>query len=168
MTPPPRGRHHITSEWRFIDVKSRAGVDELLLNALRIQRRIDAEETGRLIQKGDTQARAVLERLRERELVDARGALRGQIYMLAAPLYKRLHKEAETARTKGLTPLQQEQMILEYERSHGIIRRAEAAELCKISERQATYALKRIAAKHPRFKLTGERKSAHYVWAPMP
>ncbi len=58
--------------------------------------------------------------------------------MLAAALYRRCHMEAEYIRAKGFAPLQQEQMILDYVQSHGSIRRAEAAELCRIGERQAS------------------------------
>jgi len=72
--------------------------------------------------------------------------------------------EAEYVRAKGFEPLQQEQMVLEYVREHGSIRRSETADLCRISGSQATRLLRRIAEKYPEFKQIGERRGAHYVW----
>jgi ATP-dependent DNA helicase RecG len=140
-------------------------LDELLvLNVLHFQRRIDAEEAGRIIQRGDVQARAVLAHLLERGLVEARGERRGRVYILAALLYRRFHMEAEYIRAKGFAPLQQEQMILDYVQSHGSIRRAEAAELCKLTGDQASDRLQEMARKYPQFKLVGRRRGAHYIW----
>lgn len=140
-------------------------LDELLvLNTLHAQRRIDANEAGRIIQKGDAQARAVLEHLLELGLAEARGEKKGRVYMLAASLYRRFHMEAEYIRAKGFAPLQQEQMILDYVQMHGSIRRAEAAELCKLTGDQASDRLQEMARKYPQFKLIGQKRGAYYIW----
>jgi len=82
----------------------------------------------------------------------------------SASLYKRFHMKAEYVRTKGFEPLQQEQMIIAYVKKHGSIRRAEVADLCKISDDQAKRLLKSLSEIHEEFKMVGVRRGAHYVW----
>jgi ATP-dependent DNA helicase RecG len=72
--------------------------------------------------------------------------------------------KAEYVRAKGFEPLQQEQMVIEYVRKHGTIRRGEVADLCKISDDQAKRLLKSITEKHDEFMMEGTRRGAHYVW----
>ncbi len=140
-------------------------LDELIvLNGLFFERRVDASRAGALIQKPTPQGLAVLERLHERGLVSAQGRTRGRSYTLSAHVYKRLHLEAEYVRAKGFEPLQCEQMILDYVRIHGSIRRSEAADLCRVTPGQARSLLKRMVRDHPQLQLRGQRRGAHYVW----
>ncbi len=138
--------------------------DMIILNALFYERRIDSDEAGRLIQKGKTEGRAVLERLHEQGYVEARGARKGRSYHFAAAVYRRFEMKAEYVRAKGFEPLQQEQMVLEYAKTHGRITRSEAAEMCRLSGPQASRLLSKLAAKHQGFRLVGEKRGAHYVW----
>jgi ATP-dependent DNA helicase RecG len=140
-------------------------LDELMvLNALFMERQIDSESAGKLIQKGTPGGKVVLERLHERGLIEARGEKRGRAYHLAAALYKRFQMKAEYVRAKGFEPEQIEQMILNYARTHGKITRSEAADLCHLSGFQASRILRQISKKHKQFQLVGEKKGAHYVW----
>jgi len=134
------------------------------MNALFFDRRITARATAGLIQKNQTAARRVLERLHERGLVEGRGEGRGRVYHLSTSVYRRFHMEAEYVRAKGFEPLQQEQMVIGYVREHGSIRRSEAADLCRISGPQATRLLRRIAGKYPQFEQIGVRRGTRYVW----
>jgi len=121
------------------------GLDELLLlNHLWQERRVTTSAAARLIQKSETEARAVLERLVENGLVEARGERKGRSYHLSAATYRRLGAQAAYVRQRGFEPLQQEQMVLQYVQAHGRITRREAAELCRISNRQATYLLQKL------------------------
>ena len=52
-------------------------------------------------------------------------------------------------------------MVIQYVKAHGKIRRGEAAELCKITSRQATHLLKKLVDKKI-LLLKGERKGAYY------
>lgn len=141
-------------------------LDELLiLNTLFHERRIDAEQAGRLIQKGTSDGRAVLERLHERGLIEARGEKRGRTYHLAAAVYRRLHMKSEYARAKGFDPHQQEQMVISYAKAHGRITRAEAAEMCRISGPQASRLLSRVAGKYREIQQKGAGRGSHYVWS---
>jgi len=44
----------------------------------------------------------------------------------------------------GFDPIQQEQMVLKFLETHGTIKRADVADLCKINPFQATRLLKRL------------------------
>jgi ATP-dependent DNA helicase RecG len=139
-------------------------LDELMvLNTLFYERQTDSVAAGSLIQKGSSAARAVLEGLVERGLLEARGERRGRVYMLSAALYGRLHQEVEYVRARGFEPLQREQMVLNYVRNHGEIARSEAAELCQLTPRQAGRLLADMIGKYPEFEMTGSRRWARYV-----
>lgn len=138
--------------------------DLLIVNALYYNRRIDATTAGQLIQKGTVEGRRVLEHLHELGLAEGRGEKTGRVYHLPASLYKRFHMEAEYVRAKGFEPLQQEQMVIEYVKRLGRIRRSEVASLCRISDDQAKRLLKSLSEKYTEFKMRGTRRGAHYVW----
>jgi len=131
--------------------------DLLVLNRLFLDRRLTIAEVTQTIQKGEVEARGVLERLVEMGLVEGRGEGRGRAYHLSAATYRRLGEKAAYVRTRGFEPLQQEQMILQYVESHGRITRREVAELCRLSPDQAKHLLKRLVRttrliKHGKFK----------------
>jgi ATP-dependent DNA helicase RecG len=123
-------------------------LDEMLvLNTLFFERRIDAVGAGRLIQKGASEARAVLERLHERGMIEARGEKRGRVYHLAAVLYRRLGEIRAYVRSRGFDRIQQRQMVLSAVTADGRITRKKAAELCRISEDQASWLLRNLRKK---------------------
>jgi len=123
-------------------------LDELLvLNHVFFERRIDSEKAGTLIQKGSSSGHALLERLVERGLLEARGERRGRVYHLSANVYSRLGNISGYVKTKGFEPIQQEQMILQYVGANGRITRAQTCELCKITKDQAYKMLKRMCKK---------------------
>jgi ATP-dependent DNA helicase RecG len=63
---------------------------------------------------------------------------------LSAKVYQHAGQKSAYVRQAGFDPIQQEQMVLAYIDKHGSIKRAEAAELCRISPFQATRLLKRL------------------------
>lgn len=138
--------------------------DLLVLNRLFFERQMDSETTARLIQKDLSHARATLERLHERGLIERRGNKRSTSYHLSVALYQRFRMKAEYIRAKGFEPLQQEQMVLDYARKHGEISRGEAAELCQLNVHQASRLLQRISSKNKEFQLVGNGRGARYVW----
>jgi len=134
---------------RLLVEESQAGwlleLDELLLlNHLWRERRLITEEAARLIQKPEAEARAVLERLMEAGLVEARGERKGRAYHPSAATYRRMGEESAYGRRRGFEPLQQEQMVLQYVQTYGPITRREAAELCQIGPYQATRLLQKL------------------------
>ena len=121
------------------------GLDELLLlNHLWQERRIDTPTAACLIQKSEAEARAVLERLVESGLLEARGERKGRSYHLSAATYRRLGIPAAYVHQRGFDLLQQEQMVMQYVQAHGRITRREVVELCRMSPDQAYRLLTRL------------------------
>jgi len=113
-------------------------LDELLiLNALSESRSIGTTEAASLIQKPESEARAVLHSLVETGLIEDRGKTKGRTWHLSAATYRALGDKAGYIRQRGFEPLQQEQMVLQYVEKHGRITRRDAADLCRISGPQA-------------------------------
>jgi ATP-dependent DNA helicase RecG len=135
---------------RMLVEEGRAGrdlvLDDLLvLNALNTERRLTTDEAAGTLQKPESAARGVLNRLSEMGLVEARGEKKGRTWHLSAATYRRLGQPSAYIRQRGFEPLQQEQMVLQYVEKHGRITRKEAAELCRISLPQAYRLLDHLA-----------------------
>jgi ATP-dependent DNA helicase RecG len=120
-------------------------LDELMvLNELFLERRIDSEQAGKLIQKGTIEARRVLEKLHERGLIEAKGEKKGRVYHMSAFLYRKLEQSEGYVRTHGISPIRHEEMVLEYVRAYGRIERKHVIELCGLSGDQARRLLKKM------------------------
>lgn len=153
----------------FVYEEDKAGrpftLDELIvLNALFVERRIDAEQASRAIQKGASEVRRVLERLLERGLIEARGEKRARIYHLAASLYDRLQDVSGYVRTRGFDKIQQRQMVLAAvaARKDKRITREDVVELCKITPAQAYHLLKKMTNDND-LELHGTGRGSYYT-----
>lgn len=133
----------------------------LLLNALWQERSLTTNRAAQLIQKPETEARAVLQRLVEAGLVEARGERKARIYHLSSATYRRLGQKAEYVRQRGFEPLQQEQMALQYVKMHGRITRREVSELCQIGPYQASRLLAKLTEQQ-KLQKRGAHKSTWY------
>ncbi len=123
-------------------------LDELLiLHAMRHEGTLTTGRAADLIQKPESEARSVFQRLVESGLVEPRGQRKGRTYHLSAATYRRLGKKAAYVRQRGFESHQQEQMALQYAEKHGSIARKEAAELCQITPPQAYRLLQRLVDK---------------------
>ncbi len=127
---------------RLVYEQDKAGspllLDELLvLNQLQIERRIDASRVTALIQQHEGAARAVLERLLERGLIEARGEKRGRIYHLSAAVYQALGRPDAYVRVRDVSPLRYEAMIMEYIQAYDRIERKDVMQLCGLTSTQA-------------------------------
>ncbi|MBK7251601.1 MAG: winged helix-turn-helix transcriptional regulator [Gammaproteobacteria bacterium] len=121
------------------------GLDELLvLNALWQERSLATEDAARLIQKPEAEARATLHHVVEAGLVEDRGQKKGRTWHLSAAAYRAMGEKAAYVRQRGIEPLQQEQMVLQYVEKHGRITRRDTAELCRLSPSQAYRLLGRL------------------------
>ncbi|MGK2285093.1 ATP-binding protein [Pedomonas sp. V897] len=137
-------------------------IDSLIaLAALRELKRVTADELAGRIQRDAASAKRTLEALIEAGLVEAHGAARGRSYTLSAAVYQRRGEKAAYTRQAGFTPIQHEQMVLNYVRQHGQIRRAEVMDLCRLSEGQAKDLLKRMQS-NGLLKLEGAGRGAFY------
>jgi len=139
------------------------GVDEMLVLAhLWRDREINTHTAVRLTQKSEPHTRAILEGIVESGLVERRGRGKGRTYLLSAGVYRALGRPAAYVRARGFEPEQMEQMALQYVQSHGRITRSEVMDLCRISQRQATYLLQKMV-KQNRLKPHGEARGRYYV-----
>jgi ATP-dependent DNA helicase RecG len=134
----------------------------IILSHLRHERRLATRDLTADTQKSEQATRTALEKLVEAGLVEAHGAARSRTYTLSAKVYQRAGQKASYVRQAGFDPIQQEQMVLAYIDKHGSIKRAEAAELCRIGPFQATRLLKRLAS-GGRIAPKGKGKGTVYV-----
>jgi len=134
----------------------------IVLTRLRDERRLTTSDLVSSIQKSESQTRIIVEKLLETGLIEAHGTGRGRSYTLSAEVYRRSGQESAYVHQVGFDAIQQEQMVLKYIVTHGGIKRAVAAELCRISPFQATRLLKRME-KNNLVKPVGQGKGTHYV-----
>jgi len=151
---------------RVVEEEGRRGgelpIDSLIaLATLRGMKRVTTDELAVHIQREPAQAKRTLEALVEAGLAQAHGATRGRTYTLAAGVYQADGDKAGYIRQLGFSSLQHEQLVLNYVREHGAIRRAEVIELCRLSEGQAKDLLKRMKTQGL-LLLEGAGRSAAY------
>ena len=145
---------------------ARLPIDTLLvLDLLRRERRVDAPNVARMIQKDVAAARAVLESLVEAGLVTAHGVKKGRTYTLSPRVYRRMGRPGGFVRQAGFEPIQQEEMVKRYVREHGVIRRQDVMNLCRLSGPQASRLLKKLVGRRV-LKKIGERRWARYEAGP--
>lgn len=140
----------------------RFSLDALLaLNAFRENGQLTPGTLAQITQKDEAAARQVLERLVDAGLAEPRGSRRGRVYHLSAAVYRRLGQPAAYVRQRGFDSIQQEQMVLQYAQGHGRITRREAADLCRLKPRQATYLLDRLV-RTGQLVRHGSRRATYY------
>lgn len=121
-------------------------LDELiLLNYLWKEREINPNEAGKLIQKGEIQARHLLEQLSENGLLERIKTARQRQYHLSASVYRQMGRSSAYIRRRGFDELQNQQMIVQYIKTNGRITQSQTAELCRINLNQAKHLLKKFA-----------------------
>ncbi len=120
-------------------------VSELLILAhLWRERYVGPHTITKLLQRGEAQARAIIENLVESGLVEARGGGKGRSYILSASVYRELGQPVSYVHAKGFEAEQMEQMILQYVKAHGQITRQDVMNLCRVNGNQAAYLLKKL------------------------
>lgn len=134
----------------------------IILSRLREERRLNTADLVPSVQKPEASVRATLERLIEAGMIEAHGSGRGRTYTLSAALYRHAGKEAEYVRQTGFDKIQQEQMVLQYIKTHGSIKRADAIELCRITKDQASKLLKSLSVAG-KIVQHGARRGTYYV-----
>jgi ATP-dependent DNA helicase RecG len=134
----------------------------IVLSRLRKERRIDVATVAQAIQKNESSARSVLERLVEAGLIEPHGIKKGRTYTLGAEIYRTLGQSADYIRQAGFDRIQQEQMILQYVQRHGKITRKDVINLCRLSEDQAGYLLRQLAVEG-KLVLHGKSRGAFYT-----
>ena len=137
------------------------GITMIVLARLRGERRLDTSELASAIQKNESAARAVMERLIETGLVEAHGVKKGRTYMLSANVYRRIGQPNGYVRQAGFDSIQQEQMVLQYIRNHGQITRKDVIKLCRMGPFQATRLLNKLVTTD-NLQLKGKGRGSYY------
>jgi ATP-dependent DNA helicase RecG len=138
------------------------GLDALIaLSLMRQERRVETNRLAAAIHKDEAAARRVLERLVEWGLVDAHGVNRSRNYTLSARVYRSAGQSADYVRQAGFDKIQQETMVFKFLRTHGRITRKDVVELCRITDDQATYILRKLC-EDGRLELVGKGRGAFY------
>ena len=133
----------------------------IILSRLRYERRLTTVDLTASTQKSEHATRTAVEKLIEAGLVEAHGTGRGRAYTLSARVYRHSGRKAAYIRQAGFDRIQQEQMVLAYIEKHGSIKRADTAELCRLSLPQAYHLLKRLE-KRGKIKQIGKMRHAVY------
>ncbi|ACN17948.1 putative transcriptional regulator [Desulforapulum autotrophicum HRM2] len=121
-------------------------IDSLIILArLCEERRLTTTDFVKATQKPEAAIRSIIEKLCEAGMVEAHGVGRGRTYMLSAKVYQQTGDKSAYVRQAGFDRIQQEQMVLKYIDVHGSIKRADVADLCKISPFQASRLLKKMS-----------------------
>ncbi len=136
--------------------------DLITLHEIRLERRITTARAAELFQVNQHEARAALNQLADRGLVEARGDGKGRTYHLAAALYDQLGESVQYVRARGFDDIQQEQMVLTFIDRHGSITRRDTSVLCQIEPERASRLLRRLRDEG-KLNLLGEKRSSRYV-----
>lgn len=137
----------------------------IVLNRLFHERRVTTEQVAKEIQRPQNDGRALLERLVEEGLVEARGENRGRVYHLAARFYGAVGRPEAYVRVHGIDPIRQEAAVLQFVEAHRRIKRENVVELCGLTERQATQLLGRLVAEGKLVR-RGEKRWSYYEAPP--
>ena len=134
----------------------------VVLSALRESRRLVIGDLAKALQRPPDDARACVESLVERGLVETQGRGISRVYLLGASVYRRAGKDTEYVRQVGLNRIEQEQMVLKLVRQKGRIRRKDVMELCHLNAKPASALLKRMV-RNNELLMEGVKNSAQYV-----
>ena len=131
-----------------------------VLNMLKQNRRMNAEEMNRELHLPEAKLRATLERLAEAGLVEAMGSGRGRTYVLSARMY---HDPAEYVRQTDIDLIRHKELIIKLTEQKGSVTRKDVVELLHVTPPQA-YRLLQKLVKEDRLVLEGKNNAARYVF----
>lgn len=134
----------------------------MILTALREARRLSVVDLAKPLQCSPAQTTKLLEPLVESGLVQAHGNGRGRQYTLSPQVYRSLGQSKEYTRQAGFDQLQQVELIKNYVRQEGRIKREDVASLCRLTLRQATYRLGQME-KAGQLQRHGENRGVYYT-----
>lgn len=132
----------------------------IILSALRSARRLDAPQLAVHLHRGEAHVKSVLERLVELGLLIAQGTRKRQ-YLLSPSVYRSLGQRAEYTRQLGFNALQQAEMVKNYLKEYGSMKRADVAGLCRITPEEAGDLLAKMV-KSGELELHGTRRASTY------
>lgn len=133
----------------------------IALSVLRDLRRVDVDEMSELLHVDRAEAKSALEGLMEAGLVEAHGRTRSRTYTLAKRIYAEQGDATGYDRQVGPSADAQADQVVAFVKEHGQTKRAEIAELCRLSPDQATRLLTRLV-ESGRLVREGQKRGARY------
>lgn len=130
-----------------------------VLNMLKQNRRMNAEDLNRELHLPEAKLRATLERLTEAGLIEAMGNGRGRNYVLSARMY---HDPAEYVRLTDIDLIRHKELIVKLTEQRGSVTRKDVVELLHVTPPQA-YRLLQKLVKEGRLILEGKNNAARYI-----
>ncbi len=136
--------------------------DLLILSEIRADGSITVERAAELGHVGRPEARSMLKRLADREIIEPHGSGRGRRHVLT-PALSRHFGQPSHAKTTGFSSSgEHRQRVLDFVAKHGSISRSDAAELCESTPDQASRLL-RAMRDDDLLEMVGERRGARFV-----
>lgn len=117
----------------------------IILSALKNERRAKLADLAQKVQKRESDVIASVERLVELGMIDSVGNGKAQRYMLSSKVYELSGNKTGYTRQRGMTTLQEMDLICRHIDSFGKISRAEVVELCRRNSDHAYYLLQKLA-----------------------
>lgn len=134
----------------------------LALSALQNQRRLTIAELAKVMNIGETRAKAVVEKLVEAGLVEASGNSKSRFYILSSKVYKEQDNIVGYVRQTGIDAVKYEAWIMELlQKQGGKVTRDNVVELLNVTPPQAYRLLKKLSDKG-KIKLVGSGRAAYY------
>ena len=138
-------------------------IDALIaLATLKNERRVTISELAVRIQKRESDVRTTLEWLMELGMVDGIGNGKARYYMLSSKVYELTGQKAAYTRQKGMSTIQEKNMIESQVKSFGSIKRDEVVQLCKCGSPHAYYLLRKLVEDGV-LTATGKGKNTRYI-----
>jgi ATP-dependent DNA helicase RecG len=129
----------------------------LIINTVTRERRIDLPRVAALVQRSESGARAILDRLVDADVLDETEERRSPVYTLSAAASRILGQGG----AEHVEPARREEAILEYVDRNGRITRSQAADLCQLEAREARAILEKLV-KRGDLVIRGERRGSYY------
>lgn len=132
----------VTEEKRLNDMLP---VDTLIVLAtLKKERRATIPELAKRVQKSESDTRNTVEALVELGMIEGVGNGKARYYMLSSKVYSISGKETSYTRQKGMTTIQEKNLIERHVSQFGTITRVQTVELCKCTDAHASYLLRKM------------------------
>ena len=152
---------------RFVAEARRRGealsLDDLLvLYEIRADGSVTVERAAELGHVGHAEARTVLNRLADREIVEPQGSGRGRRYVFTPALSRRFGLPPRQGTTGLPSSAEHRERVLHFVQQHGSISRGDAVELFEITPDQASRLMRAMRDKGL-LDMVGQRRGTRYV-----
>lgn len=151
-----RDREQRSFDWRQL----------LILRQASDEGELTTSEVAELIQRDAAYARILLEELVELGLLESKGPKRSRSYHLSAGAFERLGRKRSYVRRRGLDELMRRQLVRAHLEAYGRITRAEVADLCQITPRQAEYLLRKMREEGEILPAPGRERGKYAFYVP--